>query len=198
MGIVIPLAWLTVERLYLNTQRENLLAQAQLVAAALGSEIPQVTNTDQYSQVTNVLPGIHTRVIDPLGAVVIDLTGDEGSLRSSDLTMPRLAQNASGLVTPEELVSRPEIAQARLGQPATAIRRVDVVEGRRVLYAAVPVLTDDGSVLQIVYLATPLPATQWSAFPTSVRWQFGAVILLSILLAGFAGLLLAKSISRPL
>ena len=198
MGIVIPLAWLTVERLYLNTQRENLLAQAQLVAAALGSEIPQVTNTDQYSQVTNVLPGIHTRVIDPLGAVVIDLTGDEGSLRSSDLTMPRLAQNASGLVTPEELVSRPEIAQARLGQPATALRRVDVVEGRRVLYAAVPVLSDDGNVLQIVYLATPLPDTQWSAFPTSVRWQFGAVILLSILLAGFAGLLLAKRISRPL
>jgi hypothetical protein len=145
-----------------------------------------------------VLPGIHTRVIDPLGAVVIDLTADEGSLGSAVLTLPRLAQNASGIVTPEELVSRPEISQARLGQPATAIRRVDLAEGRRVLYAAVPVLSVDGSVLQIVYLATPLPDTQWSAFPVTVRWQIGAVILISILLAACAGLFLAKRNSRPL
>ena len=198
MGIVLPLAWLTVERLYINTQRENLLAQAQLVAAALGGQAPQDTQTNQYSQVMNVLPGIHTRVIDPLGAVVIDLTANEQSQESADLTMPRLAQNATGLVTPEELVSRPEIAQARSGQPATAIRRVDVAEGRRVLYAAVPVLSADGNILQIVYLATPLPDTQWSAFPITVRWQIGAVILISIILAGLAGLLLAKRISRPL
>jgi hypothetical protein len=32
LAIVIPLAWLAVERLYLNTQRDNLLAQAQLWA----------------------------------------------------------------------------------------------------------------------------------------------------------------------
>ena len=198
MGIVVPLAWITVERLYLNTQRENLLAQAQLVAATLGSAVPQTTDTDQYSQVANVLPGIHTRVIDPLGAVVIDLTTDEQSLGSSELTLPRLAQITSGIVTPEELINRPEIAQARSGQPATAIRRVDVADGRRVLYAAVPVLSDDGRVLQIVYLATPLPDTQWSAFPVTVRWQIGAVILTSILLAACAGLLLAKRISRPL
>jgi signal transduction histidine kinase len=198
MGIVIPFAWLTVERQYLNTQKENLLAQAQLVAATLGSQALPATAADQYSQVANVLPGIHTRVIDPLGAVVIDLTADEGSLDSADLALPRLAQNASGIVTPEELVNRPEIAQARLGQPETAIRRVDLAEGRRVLYAAVPVLSDDGSVLQIVYLATPLPDTQWSAFPVTVRWQIGAVILISIILAACAGLLLAKRISHPL
>jgi len=198
MGIVIPFAWLTIERQYLNTQKENLLAQAQLVAATLGSEVLQATAADQYSQVANVLPGIHTRVIDPLGAVVIDLTTDEGSLGSADLTLPRLAQNASGIVTPEELVNRPEIAQARLGQPATAMRRVDLAEGRRVLYAAVPVLSVDGSVLQIVYLATPLPDTQWNAFPVTVRWQIGLVILISILLAACAGWLLAKRISRPL
>jgi signal transduction histidine kinase len=101
-------------------------------------------------------------------------------------------------VTPEELVSRPEIAQARLGQPATAIRRVDVAGGRRVLYAAAPVLSGDGSVLQIVYLATPLPDTQWSALPVAVRWQLGAVILAAILLASTAGVLLARRIARPL
>ena len=196
--IVIPLAWLAVERLYLNTQRDNLLAQAQLVASALGSEALPTADSYPYTQASNVLPGIHTRVIDPLGAVVIDLTASEASANPSRLTLPQLAQNASGSVTPEELVSRPEIAQARLGQPATAIRRVDVAGGRRVLYAAAPVLSADGIVLQIIYLATPLPDTQWSALPAAVRWQFVAVILASILLASAAGLLLARRISRPL
>jgi signal transduction histidine kinase len=198
MGIVLPLAWLAVERLYLNTQRDNLLVQAQLAAAALGSEALPAARPGLYSQTSNVLPGIHTRVIDPLGAVVIDLTAAEGSLDSSSLALPQLAQNAAGVVTAEELASRPEIAQARQGKPATAIRRVEVAEGRRVLYAAAPVLSADGNVLQIVYLATPLPDTQWSAFPLAVRWQFLAAILASILIASAAGLLLSRRISRPL
>lgn len=198
LGIVIPLAWLGVERLYLNTQRENLLAQAQLVASALGSQAPPATSAAPYTQASNVLPGIHTRVIDPLGAVVIDLAASEASLEPSGLALPQLAQNAAGQVTPDELISRPEIARARLGQPATAVRRVEVAEGRRVLYAAAPVLSADGNVSQIVYLATPLPDTQWGALPTGVRWQFIAVILASILLASVAGLLLARRISHPL
>jgi signal transduction histidine kinase len=198
LGIAIPLAWLAVEHLYLNIQKENLLAQAQLVAAALGSEVPTATHPGPYTQLSNVLPGIHTRIIDPLGAVVIDLAPAEQSPQPSVLALPQLAQNASGMVTAEELASRPEIAQARSGQPATAIRRVDVAGGRRVLYAAAPVLAGDGHVLQIVYLATPLPDTQWSAFPITVRWQFVAVILASILIASVAGLLLAQRISHPL
>jgi signal transduction histidine kinase len=198
MAIAILLAWLAVERLYLNAQRDNLLAQAKLVAAALGNEAPPEAGSAPYSQAANVLPGIHTRVIDPMGAVVIDLTASEGLLEPTGLSLPQLAQNASGQVTPEELVSRPEIAQARLGQPATAIRRVDVAGGRRVLYAAAPVLSAEGSVLQIVYLATPLPDTQWSALPVEVRWQLGAVILAAILLASAAGVLLARRIAHPL
>lgn len=198
MGIVIPLAWFTVERLYLHTQEENLLAQAQLLADALGSELPRGTASNPYSQVSNVLPGIHTRVINPQGAVVIDLAEDEQSMASTNLSMPQLAQNASGIVTPEELISRPEIAMALSGQPGTAIRPVEVAEGRRVLYVAVPVLSNDGSVLQIVYLASPLPDTQWKAFPISARWQMVGVVLISILLASFAGVLLARRISHPL
>lgn len=198
MGIVLPLAWLAIERQYLNTQRDNFLAQAQLAAAALSHETPSEASPASYSQSSNVLPGIHTRVLDPQGAVVIDLTATEPSLEPTALTLPQLAQNASGFVTPEELVSRPEIAQALLGQPATAIRHVEVAGGRRVLYAAAPVLSGEGSVLQIVYLATPLPDTQWGAFPLAVRWQFGAVIFAAILLASGVGLWLARRISRPL
>ena len=41
MGLAALLAWLAVERLYLETQRENLLAQARLTAAALqGQPLP--------------------------------------------------------------------------------------------------------------------------------------------------------------
>jgi len=198
MSIVTSLAWLAVERLYLNTQSANLLAQAQLVAAALCTEAPLVDNPVPYAQLSNVLPGIHTRVIDTQGAVVIDLSAPGQLSAPSGLSLPQLAQNATGLVTPEELMSRPEIAQARLGQPATAIRRVDVAGGRRVLYAAAPVFSGDGNMVQIVYLATPLPDTQWTALPVAVRWQLGAVILVAILLASSAGLLLARRISRPL
>jgi signal transduction histidine kinase len=198
MSVAIPLAWLTLERLYINTQKENLLAQAQLLADALGSDLPQGGVENPYSQAANVLPGIHTRVINPQGAVVIDLTGNEQPIDAVNLSMPRLAQNASGLVTPEELISRPEIAMALSGQAGTAIRSVEVAEGRRVLYAAVPVLSEDGIVSQIVYLASPLPDTQWKAFPVSARWQLAGVVLAAILIASFAGWLLAKRISLPL
>jgi signal transduction histidine kinase len=198
MAIVTPLAWLAVERLYLNTQSTSLLAQAQLVATALGGEALPAASPVPYVQVSNTMPGIHTRVIDAQGAVVIDLSASGQVSAAAGLSLPQLAQNAAGSVTPEELLSRPEIAQARLGQPATAIRRVDAAGGRRVLYAAAPVLASDGSVAQIVYLATPLPDTQWTALPVAVRWQFGAVILAAVLLASAAGLLLARRITRPL
>ncbi len=198
MGLAAPLAWLAMERLYLGTQSASLLAQAQLVAAALRSETLPAGATSPYSQMSNTMPGIHTRVIDPQGAAVIDLGGSVSLSASADLPLPQLAQNAAGQVTPQELISRPEIAQARAGQAATAVRRVEAAGGRRVLYAAAPVLSSDGTVVQIVYLATPLPDTQWSALPASLRWQMAGVLLAAILLASAAGLLLARRIARPL
>ncbi|MBN2549517.1 MAG: HAMP domain-containing protein [Anaerolineales bacterium] len=202
MGVVIPLAWLTVERLYLNTQSASLLAQAQLIAAALGSEASLAAGDEHavepYMQLSNVQPGIHTRVIDAQGAVVIALTGTSQPAASEGLTLPQLAQNAAGLVTSEELLSRAEIAQALQGQPATEIRRVEAAGGQRVLYAAAPVISQDGMVTQIVYLATPLPDTGWTALSSAMRWQLAGVLLLAILLASGAGLLLARRITSPL
>jgi signal transduction histidine kinase len=145
-----------------------------------------------------VLPGIHTRLIDSQGAVLIDLASSEQPMQTSGLILPELAQNAAGQVTPQELLARPEIATALQGQPATAVRRPDVAGGRRVLYAAAPLLSANGEVLQIVYLATPLPDTQWSAFPLALRWQLTVAILVAVLLASGVGLLLARRISRPL
>jgi len=195
MGIVAPLAWLAMERLYLNTQSASLLAQAQLVASALGTQVT-TGGIVPYSQSSNVAPGIHTRVIDPQGGAVIDLLGPAQS--QAGLSLPELAQNAAGLVTPVELLSRPEIARARQGQAATAIRSLEAAGGKRVLYAAAPVLAGDGRVAQIVYLATPLPDTQLGALPATLGWQFVGVLLGAVLLAGAAGLILARRIARPL
>ena len=198
MGAIAPLAWLAVEGLYRSSQSANLLAQAQLVAAALGSgSLAASGPSSTYTQSANTMPGIHTRVIDPQGGAVIDLGAAGGLAPAGGLDLPQLAQNAAGLVTADELLARPEIAQARQGKPATAIRTLSA-GGGQVLYAAAPVLAADGSVTQIVYLATPLPDTSLGALPEALRWQFVGVLAGAMLLSGAAGLLLARRIARPL
>jgi signal transduction histidine kinase len=195
MGLAAALAWLAVENLYLETQRASLLAQAKVAAAALQGTLPAPDAPLDYNQASNTLPGLHTRVIDAQGAVVIDLAG---AASAGGVNLPQLAQNAAGLVTPQELLARPEIAAALAGQAITAERRVEVAAGGRVLYAAAPVFAADGQVAQIVYLATPLPDTQWAALPEGLRWQFIGMILFGALLTGAVGLLLARRIARPL
>ncbi|MCK6629432.1 MAG: ATP-binding protein [Anaerolineae bacterium] len=199
IGLATPLAWLAVERLYLDTQKANLLAQAQLVAASLPlTESLPVEAGEPYSQLANVVPGIHTRLIEAEGAVVIDLPAAPMLAQAAVAPLPALAQNAAGLVSPEELLSRPEIAQALAGQPATAIRRVEVAGGRQVLYAAAPVKAADGRVARLVYLASPLPDTSLSTLPGSVRWQLAGVLVGAVLLATGVGWWLARRISGPL
>ncbi len=203
LGMVLAslLAWGAVENMYLETQRANLLAQAELVAAALASQQSSLSanplaTPEIYAQTSNALPGIHTRVIDPQGGVVIDLSAGvaaEGSL----LTLPPLAQ-AAGQVSAAELFARPEVAQALQGQPAAQVRRLAEAGNRRVLYAAAPVSTTDGRVSQIVYLATPLPDTSLAVLQPAVRWQVLGALLAAAVLAGAAGLLLSRRIVRPL
>lgn len=195
MGIAAALGWLAVERLYLDTQKANLLAQAELAAAAVSSNAsPTAAPAFPYSQASNVMPGIHTRVINDQGAVLIDLAGT--TPLSTGSSSP--AGNAVGQVTPDDLLNRPEVAQALSGQPATAIRRVEAGGGGRVLYAAAPVLSASGQVSQIIYLATPLPETSWAALPAGLRWQLAGAILLAVLIASLAGLFLSRGLTRPL
>jgi two-component system sensor histidine kinase BaeS len=199
MGVVAPIAWVAVERLYLNTVSASLLAQAQMVAAALTLEPSAPSNPGSYSQTSNLSPGIHTRVIDAQGGVVIDLSSPARQpAPPSSLALPPLVQNAANLVTPQELMSRPEILQALQGKPATAVRRVYSSGGGQVLYAAAPVTSGEGQVLQIVYLATPLPDTQLSALPASLRYQVLGVLMGAVLLSGAAGVLFARRIAHPL
>ncbi|HEX2993455.1 MAG TPA: ATP-binding protein [Anaerolineales bacterium] len=185
MTLASVLAWLAVERLYVKTQRENLLAQARLIATSLqGSPLPTEV-VQPYSQTSNVAPGVHTRVLSEGGAIVVGLP-----LEDSFTQMPAAEQYAS--IPTSDLIRRSEIDSARNGTPATAIRRV--LGNQRVLYAAAPVYADNRQIAGIVYIATPLPA---AGLPTDIILQLIGAILIAVLLATFAGTLLARRIARP-
>ena len=190
MSLAAGLAWLAGTRLYLANQAENLLAQAQSLAAGLqGAAIP-AEPVQPYAQTANVLPGIHTRLLDEQGGVLVGLPLAEGG---GLLQAPQA--EAGGVITPEELRQRPEIQQALAGQPATQVRRVLAAGGRRVLYAAAPVSGADGQVVGIVYLAAPLPA---GGLPAGLAGELLAILLAAGLLAAAAGGLLARRLARPL
>jgi signal transduction histidine kinase len=180
------LVWLAVSSLYIQAQRENLLAQAKLIAAGLqGTDLP-MQPAGPYSQLSNTLPGIHTRLIGESGAVIVGLP-----ISDEMIQLPVMEKAAS--IPPEELVQRPEIESALQGTPATALRRV--VGNQRVLYAAAPVQDSNGRAAGIVYVAMPLPS---GGLPANVIWQLIGAVLLAILLAGFAGWALARKIAAPL
>ncbi len=190
MGVAAVLVWTTVERLYLETQRENLLAQARLTAEALRGAALSDLATEPYSQTTNVLPGIHTHLLEEQDAVVLTLPigPDTPSQRVPSVENSRTA-------SAETLLQRAEITSALQGTPATAIRKVASADNQRVLYAAAPVYSDAGEINAIVYLATPLPA---SGLPGAVIAQLAGIITLAALLALGAAALLSRRIARPI
>jgi len=183
MGLAAALSWLAVERLFLDTQRENLLTQARLSAAALQGQ-PLPTSEQPYTQTTNALPGIHTHLLTEQDAIILPppQAGEAASLRVSSLEYGDTGR----------LYTRSEIDSALQGIPATAIHRV---EGRRVLYAAAPIYAGNGEISGIVYIASPLAP---SGLPLSVILQLLGALLAAILLALVAGTLLSQRIARPL
>ena len=185
MTLAAVLAWQAVAALYIDTQRDNLLAQASLLAAALQDE-PLPTNPQPYSQFLNTVPGIHTRLLTENGAVVVGLP-----LADVTVQMPQAEQSA--LIPTSELIQRPEVDSALKGIPATAVRRV--LGNQRVLYAAAPIRTTSGQITGIVYLATPLPA---AGLPANLLWQLLGAAVLAVLLATLVGYFLARQITRPL
>ena len=192
IGILLAgiLAWLTVEEIYLAAQRENLLAQAQLTAAALEGNLPQTYSPEIYSQTTNITPGIHTRLLDEGGAVVIGVPFPDGE---SPVQVP--PSEDPGFVPAEDLLQREEIQSALSGSPSTAIREITSLDGERVLYAAAPVRDNNNEVISLVYLATPLPAR---VLPSEQTIRLVSAVALAGLLASIIGLVLARRIARPL
>jgi signal transduction histidine kinase len=178
MSVAALLAWRAVETLYLETQRENLLAQAELSAAGLQG-LPLPAEAHPYSQASNVTPGIHTRLLS-----------DQGVVLQLPLSQP-YAENET-LVSPAELTARPEIAAAMRGEASTALRSA---QDRRVLYAAAPVLDDAGAVAGLVYLAMPLPP---AGLPLNLVLELAGAGLASVTLALIAGTILSRRITQPI
>jgi signal transduction histidine kinase len=192
MGLAAALAWLAVEQLHLETQRANLLAQARLAATALQGAALQPAAP--YSQALNTTPGFHTYVLEQQDIAVLDLQAPPAQSDDADARLSPQAAAGGGI--PADLLSRPEVEQARAGQAATAVRALP--GGKRVLYAAAPVVSGDGSVARIVYVASPLPSTGWGALPETLRWELPGALLLATALAGLAGWWLARGLARPL
>ncbi len=183
MGVAAVLVWRSVESLYIDTQSENLQAQAKLIADALQGQPLPAGIQQPYSQTMNAIPGIHTRLIGEQGTVY------SLPIAAGGVSAPT-AENGA-LIPVQELMARPEIATAMQGQAATAIRNVT---DRRILYAAAPVLANDGKVTGLVYLAMPLPA---GGLPGGMLLQLAGAVLAAIALALLAGTLLARRIAAP-
>ena len=209
IALTAPLAWALLEQSYLENQQANLLAQAHLVAQAMQSK--EQTPTTPYSQAVNTLPGFHTHIIgapdQPVPSVYTKMIADGGPVviglqsippitQEVVAPLPALAQNASGNISPQELLSRPEIIAAFSGQPATAIRTVS--DGKRVLYAAAPIISTDNTIARIVYIATPLPMSGWAALVPSTRWQIAGLVFLVILLTSALGWCFSWTLARSL
>lgn len=186
MFLVSALVWLAVSDLYINTQRENLLAQAKLIAANFQDTTFPTQTIQPYSQTSNVVPGVHTRLIRDSGAVIVELP-------LSDEMIQLTNADQSESISPRELIQRPEIASALKGTPTTAQRKV--IGSRRVLYAAAPVQNSNGQISGIVYIAMPLPS---NGLPAAMIFQLLGAVVIAVLLAGLAGRLLARKIATPL
>lgn len=192
VGMVLAgtLTWLTVENLYLSTQRENLLAQARLTAAGLDGSPAFNYSPDIYTQTTNITPGIHARLLSESGAVILGVP----SLEEGELVQVHPEEDP-GFVSADELIQRPEIQSALEGEADTAVRRVEDLGGKRVLYAAAPVKDGNGQVISLVYLATPLPV---QGLPGELALKLLGAVLAGGILASIIGVLLAGGIAKPL
>ena len=192
LGILLAgiLVWIAVEQVYLSTQRDNLLAQARLTAAALTGTPIDLDPIEPYSQTINISPGIHTRLLDESGAVLIGVPFPEGE---NPVQVPYWED--PGYIAAEDLIQRPEIISALNGEPDTAIRKIAALEEQRVLYAAAPVLNRSGQVINLVYLATPLPRR---GLPADLILQLITAVLGAATVAGIISMILAKRIAKPL
>jgi signal transduction histidine kinase len=224
MGIAAGLSWAALDRAFLGVLRENLLAQAQRVAQVVeagGADdivfagiVGGESAAGEYSQSANVLPGYHTRVIDEESVVILDLaTADAVAQEEAPAALPsdqygRLLSNfdirtedARDRRVAIPLSERSEIQSALAGEPATVVRTYSWAPDRRVLYAAYPVRASNvegGDVISVVYVASPLPRFSLSLLPTTFGPQVLGGVARAVLLAGLAGFLLARTLTRPL
>jgi signal transduction histidine kinase len=225
MTVAAALAWNALDRAFLDVLRDNLLAQARRVAQTVEagdmSEFSAEIPTIPYSQVANVQPGYHTRVIDSEGVVILGPSVTD-VLTTSSRSQPAPLAGYDELVSnlgisrsdtrgedpsTVDLLGRPEIQSALNGEPATEVRSYSQAAQRRILYAAYPIRaprtatvdeSSQGTVVGIVYVASPLPGLTLSLLPDYFGVQILGGALAALILSGLIGLLLARQLTHPL
>jgi two-component system, OmpR family, sensor histidine kinase BaeS len=190
MGLAAGFTWLAVGKLYLDTQRNNLLAQVSLTAEALRGEDLTALSTEPYSQTANISPGIHTHLLDQNNAVVLSLP-----LADSQPLQEVPFGESDRLGSGTALLSRTEIQSALHGTAATAVRWIHLEGDHRILYASAPVYSTAGKISGIVVMATPLPS---NGLPGSVTGTLAGIVLLAALAAFGVAIFLSRRISRPI
>jgi len=205
MGIAAGLAWAALDRAFLGMLRENLQVEACRLAEAIELvktgdlttlNNPQLNETQQqtipgaYSPSANVQPGYHECIIDNEGTV-ISLGQSMGETDQAQKQIDEGCQSPA-------ILSRSEIQSVLSGEAATAVRTYTWAPDQRVLYAACPVLLENGTVGGVYYIASPVPRLTLSLFPTYFGTQALSSILSAVILAGIAGVLLARTLTQPL
>lgn len=94
----------------------------------------------------------------------------------------------------EDFSNRPEILEALAGRPETG-ERDSVTLGQRLFYVSVPVLSGDAVVGAVRITA---PASRVDEEVADRLWGLGLVVAISVAIAAFAALVMARTVTRPL
>lgn len=200
-----------LERYFLQTLEESLVAQARITAQALipGARVSGPTvetqaplyNTVQQQQIGNLSLQAQN-VAPPPDTPTLDLSylAEASFQLSSQLeTRIRILDNQGTVLVdsqpagqPAELDGDPLVAQALAGQSAS---RVDESEGDQpAMHLALPVELE-GRIVAVVYLSQPLRDVAAVLYDLRNRWLLSTAI--AVVLAGIVGLLLSRAIAWP-
>jgi signal transduction histidine kinase len=175
LGTVDLLSLIYLERTALAERRATLLEQASVVAGASRQYMLKGHDYLQYvAQDVGKLVGARVLILDPGGAVLRDSFYDRSVLDSN-------------------LAGRTEVAEALAGRTSARVATVDGVGPT--LYAAAPIVGDNGQVLGAVLVAENAEPVLAELAP--VRRTLLLVSAAALAIASAAGWVLAASLARP-
>jgi signal transduction histidine kinase len=166
-----------------RNERSDLTAKVErdaFVAASLAEDTLQAGASGPSPHLARF---VRSYLLQTGGRIVI-VNNDGVSVADSHPTVPN----------EESFLSRPEIAAALRGKTVTGIRSSDTLH-TKLLYVAVPVASG-GAVFGAVRITYPTSALDHRI--NRYRLALGAVALIVLAVAAIVGLLLARSIARPL
>jgi len=166
-----------------RNEQQDLTAKVERDAFAAASLAEDTLQSPDGSSSPHLLKNVRNYQLQTGGRMVI-VNNDGISIADSQPTVPN----------EEPFLSRPEIVAALQGRTVSGIHRSDT-DDSRVLYVAVPV-GSGGAVFGAVRITYPTSALDHRI--NRYRLALAAVALVVLAVAAIVGLLLARSIARPL